>query len=124
MSKDTKAKNENVRKARPKTAAQKAKAAKNVALAAKRLKMLQAKQALANEGRKRGIIGTDAAILARLSVEERNAETRAAMKFVEESLAGPHGAAIRAGLNLTGEPCKIAGAVREFIRLRGYKAAV
>jgi hypothetical protein len=85
--------------------------------------MLQEKQKAAHDARKMGLVGTDDQIMAKInamkSMQDRVEETRNAMVFVENCLAGPHGAAIRNGLNLTGEPCKVAARVREFIRVRG-----
>jgi hypothetical protein len=126
MAKDNKAKNETVavKGKKPKSAAAVAKAAHNVAEAAKRLRMLQEKQKLAHDARRLlGLVGTDDQIMAKVnamkSQQDRIAETRNAMVFVENCLAGPHGAAIRKSLNLTGEPCKVAARVREFVRVQG-----
>lgn len=124
MAKDNKAKETvAVKGKKPKSAAAVAKAAHNVAEAARRLRMLQEKQKQANDARKMGITGTDDQIMAKVnamkSMQDRVEETRNAMVFVENCLAGPHGAAIRKSLNLTGEPCKVAARVREFVRVQG-----
>jgi len=113
---------------RSKTAAQQAKKAANMKAAAERLAKLQAQQQLVNKHRAAGLVGSDQTILqvvkeqeqaaaAAAAKQERIVEEQVARQFVDQVVSGPHGEMVSKSLSLKGPPCKVAKAVREFMRI-------
>lgn len=114
-----------VRATRVKTAAQKAKAAANIAAAELRLKQLQSQQKRCNELRKLGYIGPDTALLVVADemdyAAQREQEERNARAYVDSALSGPHGARVQKflGRGLTGTPTKVAMIIRNYLKTQG-----
>lgn len=109
--------------ARPKTAAQKRKAEENIKKAQMRLVALQAQQRLANQMRAQGHVGGDQTMLRLVEVQERTQEEQKARVFVESVLCGKHGDRVRRfiGSGLSGNPCKVALVVKNFLQTQGVK---
>ncbi len=67
---------------RPKTAAQRQRAAENIRAAGQRLEALQAKQKLANEARKAGFYGTDDQVIAKKAEMDQAIEASLAVNQI------------------------------------------
>lgn len=109
-----------------KTAAQKAKAEANIKAAQERLARLQAQQKIVNGFRAKGMIGSDQTIMRVVNEADRKSEEQKSREFVDSVLNGPNGDRVRKfmGAGLSGNPCKVAMIVRNYLKSQGFKEAV
>jgi tRNA A37 methylthiotransferase MiaB len=110
------------RKTRAKTPAQKAKAEANIRAAQERLRKLQQQQAMVNNLRKMGYVGSDPSLL---RIAEKRATEVAARQFVEAAITGPYGERVLRFLgDRKGTPAQLAEVVRNYCTTQGWKLSI